>query len=93
MLASTDATRAVLSDTFAAFGAVCSELLAGVRQPTTRQDQARHSGSISASPTACPLRGYGRVGTQNDRLSEALKAYGHGQCTVMAYKVMAYIAI
>ena len=23
---------------------------------------------ISASPMACPLRGYGRVGTQNDRL-------------------------
>ena len=29
-------------------------------------------GSISASPTACPLRGYGRAGTQNDRLSEAV---------------------
>ena len=29
-------------------------------------------GSISASPTACPLRGYGRAGTQNDRLGEAL---------------------
>ena len=27
---------------------------------------------ISASPTACPLRGYGRAGTQNDRLSEAV---------------------
>ena len=26
-------------------------------------------GSISASPTACLLRGYGRAGTQNDRLS------------------------
>ena len=25
-------------------------------------------GSISESPTACPLRGYGRAGTQNDRL-------------------------
>ena len=24
---------------------------------------------ISASPTACPSRGYGRAGTQNDRLS------------------------
>ena len=23
---------------------------------------------ISASPTACPLRGYGHAGTQNDRL-------------------------
>ena len=29
-------------------------------------------GSISASPTACPLRGYGRAGTQNDRLGEAV---------------------
>ena len=29
-------------------------------------------GSISASPTACPLRGYGRAGTQNDPLSEAV---------------------
>ena len=28
--------------------------------------------AISASPTACPLRGYGRAGTQNDRLSEAV---------------------
>ena len=25
-------------------------------------------GSTSASPTACPLRGYGRAGTQSDRL-------------------------
>ena len=31
-------------------------------------------GSISASPTACPLRGYGRAGTQNDRLGEAVMA-------------------
>ena len=30
--------------------------------------------SISASPTACPLRGYGRVGTQNDRLSDMSSA-------------------
>ena len=28
--------------------------------------------SISASPTACPLRGYGRAGTQSDRLGEAV---------------------
>ena len=27
---------------------------------------------ISASPTACPLRGYGRAGTQNNRLGEAV---------------------
>ena len=26
-------------------------------------------GSISASPTACPLRGYSRAGTQNDHLT------------------------
>ena len=31
-----------------------------------------HIGSISASPTPCPFRGYGRAGTQNDRLSEAV---------------------
>ena len=30
-------------------------------------------GSISASPTARPLRGYGRAGTQNDR---PLRGYG-----------------
>ena len=29
-------------------------------------------GSISASPTACPLCGYGRAGAQNDRLGEAV---------------------
>ena len=29
-------------------------------------------GSISASPTACPLHGYGRAGTQNDRLSAVM---------------------
>ena len=29
-------------------------------------------GSISASPTACPLRGYGRAGTRNDHLGEAV---------------------
>ena len=28
-------------------------------------------GSISASPTACLFRGYGRAGTQNDRLSDS----------------------
>ena len=28
--------------------------------------------SISAPPRECPLRGYGRAGTQNDRLSEAV---------------------
>ena len=31
-----------------------------------------YTGSISASPMACPLRGYGRAGTQSDRLSEAV---------------------
>ena len=29
-------------------------------------------GSISASPTACLLRGHARAGTQNDRLGEAV---------------------
>ena len=29
-------------------------------------------GCISASPTACLLRGYGRAGTQNYRLAEAV---------------------
>ena len=29
-------------------------------------------GSISEAPTACPLRGYGHAGTQNDRLFEAV---------------------
>ena len=31
-------------------------------------DDTDDIGSISASPTACLLRGYGRAGTQNDRL-------------------------
>ena len=34
--------------------------------------KGRFGGSISASPTACLLRGYGRAGTQNDRLGEAV---------------------
>ena len=34
--------------------------------------ERRADGTISASPTACPLRGYGRAGTQNDRLGEAV---------------------
>ena len=33
--------------------------------------KAREIG-ISALPTACPLRGYGRAGTQNDRLGHAV---------------------
>ena len=42
----------------------------GVDRPTaTWLHIGSISGSISASPTACPLRGYGRAGTQNDRLS------------------------
>ena len=36
------------------------------------EDRRLYIGSISASPTACLLRGYGRVGTQNDRLAEAV---------------------
>ena len=34
----------------------------------TRRSNARLDFGISASPTACPLRGHGRAGTQNDRL-------------------------
>ena len=34
--------------------------------------QPLYIGSISASPTACLLRGYGRAGTQNDRLGEVV---------------------
>ena len=34
-------------------------------------DDELYIDSISAPPTACPLRGHGRTGTQNDRLSEA----------------------
>ena len=39
-----------------------------------RRVQPAHDpiGSISASPTARPFRGYGRAGTQNDRLGEAV---------------------
>ena len=32
--------------------------------------EKKSHGSISASPTACPLHGYGCAGTQNDRLGE-----------------------
>ena len=35
------------------------------------------TGSISASPTACPLRGYGHAGDQNDRLSPKPLRNGH----------------
>ena len=37
----------------------------------SRLSPARHN-YISASPKACPSRRYGRVGTQNDRLAEAV---------------------
>ena len=33
---------------------------------------SEHCGGTSASPTACPSRGYGCAGTQNDRLSKAV---------------------
>ena len=35
-------------------------------------ESCRYIDSISASPTACPLRKYRRAGTQNDRLGEAV---------------------
>ena len=43
---------------------------AGRRDGQADADVHRHS--ISASPTACPLRGYGRAGTEKDRLSKAV---------------------
>ena len=42
----------------------------GAREAFVRQRP--YTGSISASSTACLLRGYGRAGTQNDRLAEAV---------------------
>ena len=45
-------------------GALAKALLAG------RPPSALYIGSISASPTACLVRGYGLAGTQNDRVSE-----------------------
>ena len=39
-----------------------------------RRTHLLYIGSISASPTACPSRGYRRAGTQNDRLSEVVTA-------------------
>ena len=36
-----------------------------------------HIGSVSASPTACPLCGHGRAGTRNDRLSEKCARLAH----------------
>ena len=43
-----------------------------------RVQRACPIGSISASPMACPLRGHGRAGTQNDRGGNF--EYQHG-CT------------
>ena len=56
----------------------CANACAWNAMHTARPCQRRwvakvgHIGSISALPTACPLRGYRRAGTQNDRLSEAV---------------------
>ena len=47
---------------------------------------------ISASPTACPLRGYGRAGDAEMPWSTCIEAFGSGY-VVMAYIVMAYIAM
>ena len=41
---------------------------ASARHPRSNTAYRLYIGSISALPTACPLRGYGRAGTQNDRL-------------------------
>ena len=43
-------------------------MMTSIRTPAERS--FRYIGSISASPTACPLCGYGRASTQNDSLSE-----------------------
>ena len=45
---------------------------AGVPTNTMQCLYASTKIGISPSPTACPLRGYGRGGTQNDRHSEAV---------------------
>ena len=40
--------------------------------PSHASDQTGRPSAISASPTACPLRGCGCAGTKNDRLSDAV---------------------
>ena len=52
-----------------------------IRSPPAH-DQTRcqlYIGSISASLTACPLRGYGRAGAQNNRLGPARPYPRNGQ--------------
>ena len=52
-----------------------SEVPTNVGQARSSHPADRTSSSaISASPTACRQRGYGRAGTQNDRLGEAVVA-------------------
>ena len=48
------------------------EIDIGLFQGGTSAFKPLYVGSISASPTACLSRGYGRAGTQNDRLSGAV---------------------
>ena len=42
---------------------------------TQQQASELYISSISASPTSCPVRGYGRGGTQNDRLEEERRSF------------------
>ena len=46
--------------------------VASIIEPDSDDADRSPAITISASPTACLLRGYGRVGTQNDRFSEAV---------------------
>ena len=46
---------------------VCPPLFLAVYKGDMRLTKWSHA-AISASPTPCPLRGYGRAGTRNDRL-------------------------
>ena len=48
---------------------VCIDVLhgAGVPWDPSKAGPHRFIIGISASPTSCPSRGYGRAGTQNDR--------------------------
>ena len=51
-------------------GVACTVINEAARPRTDSSDGRSNGHSISASPTACLLRGYGRAGTQNDRLGE-----------------------
>ena len=44
----------------------------GLQEQAVEAGRAKKEAGISASPAACPSRGYGRAGTQNDHLGEAV---------------------